>query len=759
MIMQNIKDSIYLATIIRAFKRLETFWGRPNSFQQLDEIAIPIEKSYGTIINEAESLATGLSYSEKIMSIPHSNMEALLEGISENTSKVYQYEIVPQIISITKRSFPKKKGNEKPEIETLWKRIIENVSNLQNKDYKILADNLLDILYRYASSIPSNQFSLDISLYDQTRVATSIATCLYEVGNDTKKPFLLIGADFSGIQSYIYQIVSKYAGRNLKGRSFYLRLLSDSIVGYLLKTLNLYQSNIIYDSGGCFYLLAPNTKEVQTSLMSAVCYVEEKLFKEHGTALFVAIESIPVSKEEVSNKDNNSGLRSIWQSLFSKRDKKKYSKFAELVENNYIDFFTPNVVDGIKRDVITGEDFSKEEQAVSFNGTQYISQINQAQIALGKHLKACDCIVASEVEAECWKKSIHIKPANIGRTFYLLSLKDIIDNFGFIKDHSNDITIKLLNGLHGNCDYILPKELTYCPTNLEFYGGNTFNGNSFEEMCNNDNLSRLGVLRMDVDNLGSIFQCGIPEEKCSLARYSALSRSFDFFFSGYINEIVLRDENADKSFIIYSGGDDLFIVGEWNTTIRIAKTIRHDFKEYTCNNPAFSISGGIAILNVKFPVISGAEESALEESNAKNHICSNKKKDSISFMDVPLHWSEEYPVVEKLKDELVGYLIKKDLPKSFLSKISIHALHANFINHKISTMKTYWMMAYDLKRIMERVQKQEVRQLVMNCQRDLCEHRKYLNGNNLTTDYHPLELWAFACRWAELEYRMLNNLQ
>lgn len=52
---------------------------------------------------------------------------------------------------------------------------------------------------------------------------------------------MLIGADLSGIQSYIYQVVSKYAGKNLKGRSFYLRILSDSIVRFLLKELGCFR--------------------------------------------------------------------------------------------------------------------------------------------------------------------------------------------------------------------------------------------------------------------------------------------------------------------------------------------------------------------------------------------------------------------------------------------------------------------------------------------------------------------------------------
>ena len=153
----------------------------------------------------------------------------------------------------------------------------------------------------------------------------------------------------------------------------------------------------------------------------------------------------------------------------------------------------------------------------------------------------------------------------------------------------------------------------------------------------------------------------------------------------------------------------------------------------------------------------GAEESSQEESNAKNHSCLDKKKDSISFMDMPLNWSEEFPLIENLKNELLSLLLAKHLPKSFLSKILLHASTAGFENHKITQVKTYWMMTYDLKRILERTQNEGAKKIIMNCQRDVCENNKFINSERINTDYHALELWAFACRWAELEYRMFNK--
>ncbi len=65
-----------------------------------------------------------------------------------------------------------------------------------------------------------------------------------------QKPFLLVGGDLSGIQKYIYGIIARGAAKNLKGRSFYLQLLIDNIVNFLIKELELFDANIIYKTGG-----------------------------------------------------------------------------------------------------------------------------------------------------------------------------------------------------------------------------------------------------------------------------------------------------------------------------------------------------------------------------------------------------------------------------------------------------------------------------------------------------------------------------
>ena len=177
-------------------------------------------------------------------------------------------------MNLTKANFPKTDFSEVPDYENLWNEFIGEFKFIQANTYRAFSETLLNLLYKYTSTVPSSTIDFpDVSLYDHLKTTAALAVCLYDFQQEEmngQSSFLLIGADFSGIQSYIYQIVSKYAGKNLKGRSFYLRILSDAVVRFLLKELCLFQANVVYNSGGGFYILAPNTSFVREKLEKAV---------------------------------------------------------------------------------------------------------------------------------------------------------------------------------------------------------------------------------------------------------------------------------------------------------------------------------------------------------------------------------------------------------------------------------------------------------------------------------------------------------
>ena len=730
----------------------------------------------GKIIKEADCLSSGMDRDNAFNDVQDEQdwdafkkkrMTSILQTIGRDSALKETWKHLPVVsMALSKDYFPKDSFSDSPDYLSLWESFKGEFKFIQANTYRAFAETLLNLLQKYTSCVPSSTIDFpDVSLYDHLKTTAAISVCLYDFyqakeAND--KQFLLIGADFSGIQSYIYQIVSKYAGKNLKGRSFYLSILSDTIVRYLVKELNLFQANIVYNSGGSFYLLAPNTEFVRTQLEKAIQTIEEHLFATHGTSLFVAIDSVELSKDALMHK-NGQHLGKIWGDLFVKRDRKQSAKFATQISTRYSDFFEPILQGGdAKRDSITGEEFLPNEMVIADEGLT-LKRATSDQIKLGKKLREANLVVIKEGEPlPYWKDKTHITPANLGFTYYFLSSEnDLIAMKDELRASADKVTVVTLNGVNGDCNFMQTMNGVNNIYALSFYGGNEIdrkNVPTFEEMCENNNFSRMGVLRMDVDNLGSIFQKGIAPERATLSRYAALSRSFDFFFSGYLNTIW-RETDPNRSFIIYSGGDDVFVVGSWDVMIELAKRIRNDFREFTCGNPTFTLSGGVAIVPAKYPIMKGADESETEEKQAKNHTCKSHAKNALSFMDTPLNWDNEFPIVENLKDSLCGWLKKEQLPKSFISKLMMHYENADVKDHRIGKAKTYWMLTYDLSRLKSRSNEESVNLMIDNCIKEVCDKNKgTLNGEPIQTDYHPLELWAFAARWAELEYRTEKQL-
>src|SRR5690606_14427746 len=113
-----------------------------------------------------------------------------------------------------------------------------------------------------------------------------------------------------------------------------------------------------------------------------------------------------------------------------------------------------------------------------------------------------------------------------------------------------------------------------------------------------------------------------------------------------------KEEYCKSSFIIYSGGDDLFLVGRWDKLIEMAEEIRTQFGLWTCKNPHLSISGGLAVVPDKFPVLKAAQQAAGAEHQSKNHQLktSGSDKNAFTILNMPLNWDVEYPLVKKLKN-------------------------------------------------------------------------------------------------------------
>jgi CRISPR-associated protein Csm1 len=138
---------------------------------------------------------------------------------------------------------------------------------------------------------------------------------------------------------------------------------------------------------------------------------------------------------------------------------------------------------------------------------------------------------------------------------------------------------------------------------------------------------RIGILKADVDRLGLLFREGLMAEngplRPTLGRVMTLSSALDLFFAGWLNNVcaeVFHDWRArqqelaqDKRhpwydkveglfYVMYSGGDDLFIVGPWDETLQLAERLQADFARYACHNPNVTLSAGFVQVKPRYPV-------------------------------------------------------------------------------------------------------------------------------------------------------------
>lgn len=156
---------------------------------------------------------------------------------------------------------------------------------------------------------------------------------------------LFVGGDLSGIQKFLYNITSKKAAVSLKGRSFYLRQYMDGVCKRLteLPEMSDASPDVIYCSGGKFYVIIQNSPQTQEALTSFTKREKSEIWKEHRGQLSINISWVPFS-ENADGSINANGcerqpLGFLWQCMTEDFARQKNQKFLDEIKDNYEEFF------------------------------------------------------------------------------------------------------------------------------------------------------------------------------------------------------------------------------------------------------------------------------------------------------------------------------------------------------------------------------------------------------------------------------------
>jgi len=665
-------------------------------------------------------------------------------------------------------------GISQEQYNTHWGNFAEEFDCLPTDSFSGFVESMLYLLKKYTWCIPFNTMNrTNVSLFEHLKTTAAFADCLFLYKeenpndfiydsvtnrlqlNDGVCPVLLLGGDLSGIQKFIYNIASRKAALSLKGRSFYLQLLIDSVIQRIIShsNINVIIGNVVYSSGGKFYMLLPNTKKVKNSLAELKNEFEKELWNDHYGQLILNLDYVPFAYDTNSNKirfENETGksIGDLWKCLADKLSTGKNHKFKSVLLDNFDSLFDEKsekfekIGADVKVCAVTGIESSEcvilNDKREDGEDPVYVLPIVKKQTELGNVLKDIDYIITKGKNRS--KCNIPI----FGSENYLLNQHEISENkVVFRKISSANVTrIKRINEVDFLTVQLNGQGYSY---GFQFYGGNKQALEENGEMKTFDDLAKvevkgklestyLGILKMDVDNLGNIFVKGLPEEQRSFAAYSTLSFLLDYFFSGYLNTIRNHADFKDDVNILYSGGDDMFVVGRWDKLIEFAHEIRVRFEKFV-GRPDISISGGIAMVGEKFPIAKAAELAGKAEDKAKEF--NNKAKNALNLFGENISWQNEYVYVFEWKEMLKSKCKFEKMPRSILHKIMAFAE----LKRK-GDLKYAWHTVYFLKRFSENNKGLTV----------FCETLKSeLLDLNKSRNY---ALMAIAARWTELELKI-----
>lgn len=498
----------------------------------------------------------------------------------------------------------------------------------------------LNLLEDTLSSVPAQtdpKGLIDVSLYDHAKVMAGIASCIYEYlrahdvhnyrdflfsdEDDTEawseSMFLLYSCDMSGIQDFIYNISGDGALKQLRARSMYLELLLEHIVDELLKRLDLNRTNLLYTGGGHAYMLLPNTEATVSAIKDFQDELNAWFVGNYRNDLYVAGAWVACSAADLSNIGQD---KSRYPSLYQRLSR----GLSEAKSNRY----DASVLRMLNFGPKPKHDHSRE-----------CSECHRSDLRINTDGKCPLCASLGLISSQLIKKDVFVIEAQ---------KKDTKDNplllelpFGYTL---RMLTLEQYHSKQPEASHIYVKGVQSTRVSEAtriWMGDYTADTNEVgiaayaqagATLDAGKGIQRLGVLRADVDDLGATFANGLPNEKACLCRTIALSRSLSYFFKVRINEI-LSEKNYQLQ-IIYSGGDDLFVVGNWNDVLHAAADIHSSLNEYT-GNCSLTISAGIGMFEETYPIANMASVTGTLEDAAKGYQSSRGTKNAITM------WSDK----------------------------------------------------------------------------------------------------------------------
>lgn len=461
----------------------------------------------------------------------------------------------------------------------------------------------------------------------------------------------LVKGDISGIQDFIFSVKSEKASKSLKGRSFFVQALSKLGIHLLQKELGENNTKVFYDGGGNFYLLS------KVPVAEAVEKARETVDKDcKEREIYLSLSHMFIGQLAFSD---------VWREINRLSNKEKLCKFSSDVLS-FLPYAGPEMEedkDGDKFEQGARYDKLPEEGLKNFN----------RKFGFDTATKPC---------VDGW--SIAFFGAKMDLKASEETMQDWVDGLPRWSDpllkHYEDLVKSRKEEVARNSKVKAPEGNLIEFTDLAHFAHSR------------TGTEKLAVLKMDVDNLGKLFG-GLQDWEGAKKASAAMSWFFGDFMSSLLQKSFgYKDEDgnsktskfSDNIYVVFSGGDDTFMVGAWDAVFEFAYCLHQNFLAFASELQTLKINGlpkaekitlsaALVVVDPKFPVVRFAEraEEALDEAKRFENQ-KGEKKNSISVFGQVLTW-DEFEKGREISQHLAKMIQVDNTSRSIIERIKRHA--------------------------------------------------------------------------------------
>ena len=685
-----------------------------------------------------------------------------------DAKSVYQYRYPLQALS-PDSIFPRKteqcEGNDnktaQQEYRRLWEDFLEALKRIPEShraNWPLWLDHFETLWGTFTQAIPSaTAFNVrpDVSLYDHSRVTAALAVSLWryhhergETGDEAcnslaeqgvsweDQKFLLIQGDFFGIQDFIFASGEshKRAAKLLRGRSFYVSLLTECAALKVLDELALPSTSQVMNAAGKFMIVAPNTEQSLAILQRVRQELDAWFLKHSYGQAGIGLAWIEAACNDFRRKPvaGKSPYRVLLDRLFEAMEKIKYQRYR-LCENPQAPIVFDGFSDQFDRDLGVCR-IDGRSPAVAKDGDDPIGVLARDQIDIGNWLAKRERILITNQDPRITRGSLKLPIFG-----YYVTFVESQDERGMFGQEAKAGTLLRV------WDFSLPKSETeplwngyarrainaYIPRfddqaiaeeksgkyrgvdeEIERGEAKTLNHLACENRLSDDaghwyGVSALTTLKGDVDNLGLIFQKGLGDE-ASFTKTAALSRQLNNFFAVYLPWLCRSESEYKHTYTVFAGGDDFFLVGPWLSQIKLAVAMRQAFRRYVAKNEEVHFSAGLSTTKPGLPIPQLGElaETALERAKAHNpQRQTPTPKNAVSCFNRHMFWDEFESLVMERTQALKAISEELNLSSGYIYGLLNLVDMAEKVGEKPENALWHSYFAYRTRRMLERNRK------------------------------------------------------